>query len=71
MAKIMQHVFVGANPNPKRTVLAEGVPHPDFFFEDGRLELFVPFNGGPNGYVLVLSREERMNLAKMIGAEIV
>lgn len=59
--KIERHSFEGADPNPRRELLADGTPSFNWF-AGGPLEIFIPIDGGPNGHVITLSREEAGSL---------
>jgi hypothetical protein len=55
--KIERTWFEGADPSRKVDPIAVGTPAFDFF-PDGHVEIFVPLDGGPNGYVITFTREE-------------
>jgi hypothetical protein len=55
--KIERTWFEGADPHAKREPVAAGNPSYDFY-PDGHVEIFVPLDGGPNGHVITLTREE-------------
>lgn len=59
--KIERHSFEGADPNPRRELLASGTPHIKWF-AGGPVEIFIPTDGGPSGYVVTLTREEAERL---------
>lgn len=59
--KIERTWFEGANPNRKAILLvADGAPAFDYF-PDGHVEIFIP-NGGAEGHVITLTREEAERL---------
>jgi hypothetical protein len=55
--KIERTWFEGADPNCKAEKIADGESHFDYF-PDGHMEIFIPTDGGPNGHVITLTREE-------------
>jgi hypothetical protein len=59
--KIEHTWFKSADPNPKKSPVAEGTPSFDYF-PDGHVEIFIPTDGGPNGHVVTLTREEAERL---------
>jgi hypothetical protein len=52
--------FNGADPNPKKVKIADSpvTEHAFDYFPDGRVEIFIPTDGGPGGHIVTLTREE-------------
>ena len=60
--KIERTWMEGDNPNRKAIlIVADGTPVFDYF-PDGHVEIFIPTNGGPDGHVVTLTREEAERL---------